>query len=415
MTLTEIEALETMLQHHRTLVADVDNRVAALAEAVNSGIAYEPAVAGLISYLAEEVIPHAVAEELSIYRVAATRADLANTVNEMIAEHRVLTAAVESLANASNGPAALTQATQIGTFFTTHVVKENELLLPALLEDNDVDLVKLLEQMHRLTTATSDDPPSQKAPGADSEAVVLSLLLEAANELAEVGHGDRACQLIASAWAALRSSRPALAVKTTASLHRLARTVTSEPITLRSHLKGSDETAIRELDVRHLAPAQRHEIIFTEFHALAPGSGYVLVNDHDPKPLRYQFEAEHAGDFTWDAIESGPEVWRVRITRPLYGAATTNASDARDGTKVQELDVRVLPHGQRHEVIFSTYDHLPPGGGFVIVNDHDPKPLRYQFEAQHAGEFTWDYLESGPKLWRVRVGRTPVSTSVGEQ
>ena len=414
MAITEIEALETMLQHHRTLVADVDNRVAALAEAVNSGIAYEPAVAGLITYLAEEVIPHAVAEELSIYRAAATRADLANTVNEMIAEHHVLTAAVESLANASNGPAALTQATQIGTFFTTHVVKENELLLPALLEDNDVDLVKLLEQMHRLTTATSNDPPSQKAPGADSEAVVLSLLLEAANELSKAGHGDRACQLVASAWAALRSSRPALAVKTTASLHRLARTVASEPITLRSRRQGSDETPIRELDVRHLAPAQRHETIFSEFHALAPGSGYVLVNDHDPKPLRYQFEAEHAGDFTWDAIESGPEVWRVRITRPLYGAATTNESDARDGTKVQELDVRVLPHGQRHEVIFSTYDHLSPGGGFVIVNDHDPKPLRYQFEAQHAGEFTWDYLESGPKLWRVRVGRTPVSTSVGE-
>jgi uncharacterized protein (DUF2249 family) len=412
MTITQIQALDAMLQHHRTLVADVDNRVAALAEAVNSGIAYEPAVAELVTYLAEDVIPHAVAEELSIYRTAATRADLANTVNEMIAEHRVLTAAVESLANVSNGSAALTQATQIGTFFTTHVVKENELLLPALLEDHDVDLVKLLEQMHRLTTAASDDPPSQKEPGADSEAVVLSLLLEAANELSKAGHGDRACRLVASAWAALRSTRPTLAVKVTASLHRLARTVASEPITLRSHAKGSNDTAIRELDVRHLAPAQRHEIIFSEFHALAPGSGYVLVNDHDPKPLRYQFEAEHAGDFTWDAIESGPEVWRVRITRSLYDAGTTTESDARDGTKVQELDVRVLPHGQRHEVIFSTYDHLPPGGGFVIVNDHDPKPLRYQFEAQHADEFTWDYLESGPKLWRVRVGRTPISTPV---
>ncbi|HUZ40721.1 MAG TPA: DUF2249 domain-containing protein [Acidimicrobiales bacterium] len=412
MTITEIEAFEAMLQHHRTLVADVDNRIAALSEAVNSGTACEPAVAELITYLAEEVIPHAAAEELSIYRTAATRADLAKTVDEMIAEHRVLTAAVESLANASSGPAALTQATQIATFFTAHVVKENELLLPALLEDNDVDLVKLLEQMHQLTSADSDDSPSKKAPGVDSEAVVVSLLLEAANELAKAGHGDRACRLVASAWAALRSSRPALAVKTTASLHRLARSVASEPITLRSHVKGSDDTAIRELDVRHLAPAQRHETIFSEFHALAPGSGYVLVNDHDPKPLRYQFEAEHAGEFTWDALESGPEVWRVRIARPLNGAVAIAEGDAPDGTKDQELDVRVLPHGQRHEVIFATYDRLVPGGGFVIVNDHDPKPLRYQFEAQHAGEFTWDYLESGPKLWRVRVGRTLVSTTV---
>jgi len=409
MTITQVEALEAMLQHHRTLVGNVDTRVTALGEAVNSGIAYEAAVAELIAYLAEEVIPHAVAEELSIYRTAATRANLADTVNEMIGEHRVLIASVESLANASNGPAALTQATQIAAFFTTHVVKENELLLPALLEDSDVNLVTLLEQMHHLTSAASNDSPSQNAPGADSEAVVLSLLLEAANELSKAGHGDRACQLVASAWAALRSTRPTLAVKVTASLHRLARTVASEPITLRSHVKGSNDAATRELDVRPLAPAQRHEIIFSEFHALAPGSGYVLVNDHDPKPLRYQFEAEHAGDFTWDAIESGPEVWRVRITRPLYSATTTE-SDAGVGMSVQELDVRALPHGRRHEVIFSTYDLLSPGGEFVIVNDHDPKPLRYQFEAQHTDEFTWDYLESGPELWRVRVGRTSVST-----
>jgi len=46
-----------------------------------------------------------------------------------------------------------------------------------------------------------------------------------------------------------------------------------------------------------------------------------------------------------------------------------------------------------------------PGRGFVLVNDHDPRPLRYQFEAQYTGEFTWDYLEAGPRVWRVRIGR----------
>jgi len=49
---------------------------------------------------------------------------------------------------------------------------------------------------------------------------------------------------------------------------------------------------------------------------LGVGAGFVLVNDHDPKPLRYQFEAEHADDFTWDYLEQGPEVWRVRIGKP---------------------------------------------------------------------------------------------------
>jgi len=44
----------------------------------------------------------------------------------------------------------------------------------------------------------------------------------------------------------------------------------------------------------------------------------------------------------------------------------------------------------------------------VLVNDHDPKPLRYQFQAEHPGEFTWDYLESGPEAWRVRIARAAV-------
>jgi uncharacterized protein (DUF2249 family) len=40
-----------------------------------------------------------------------------------------------------------------------------------------------------------------------------------------------------------------------------------------------------------------------------------LVNDHDPKPLYYQFQAELGPIFTWDYLETGPEVWKVRITK----------------------------------------------------------------------------------------------------
>ena len=63
-----------------------------------------------------------------------------------------------------------------------------------------------------------------------------------------------------------------------------------------------------------------------------------------------------------------------------------------------ELDVRSEPPARRHELIFDTYHDLQPGTAFVLVNDHDPKPLRYQFEAEHAGAFTWDYLEQGPEV-----------------
>ncbi|HUW38157.1 MAG TPA: DUF2249 domain-containing protein [Rhodocyclaceae bacterium] len=72
----------------------------------------------------------------------------------------------------------------------------------------------------------------------------------------------------------------------------------------------------------------------------------------------------------------------------------------------ENLDVRQLVPMQRHTTIFSTWQNLVPGNSFVLVNDHDPKPLYYQFDAEHPGEFTWDYLESGPETWRVRIGRT---------
>ncbi|MPV35890.1 DUF2249 domain-containing protein [Georgenia subflava] len=71
-----------------------------------------------------------------------------------------------------------------------------------------------------------------------------------------------------------------------------------------------------------------------------------------------------------------------------------------------ELDVREEAPKDRHSLIFSTFAALEPGTAFVLVNDHDPKPLRYQLEAENAGEFTWEYLEEGPDVWRVRIGRT---------
>ena len=71
-----------------------------------------------------------------------------------------------------------------------------------------------------------------------------------------------------------------------------------------------------KLDVRSEPPARRHDLILGTYHALEPGTGFELVNDHDPKPLWYQFDAEYKNGFTWDYLESGPDVWRVRIGRP---------------------------------------------------------------------------------------------------
>jgi len=77
-----------------------------------------------------------------------------------------------------------------------------------------------------------------------------------------------------------------------------------------------------------------------------------------------------------------------------------------DATTDPRLDVRSEPPARRHQLIFETWQGLQSGAGFVLVNDHDPKPLYYQFEAEHNGEFTWDYLLSGPEEWQVRIGRS---------
>jgi uncharacterized protein (DUF2249 family) len=70
------------------------------------------------------------------------------------------------------------------------------------------------------------------------------------------------------------------------------------------------------IDVRTIVPRERHPLIFDTFRNLAPGEAFVLVNDHDPKPLYYQFRAELGDVFQWDYVESGPEVWQVRIGKP---------------------------------------------------------------------------------------------------
>lgn len=70
------------------------------------------------------------------------------------------------------------------------------------------------------------------------------------------------------------------------------------------------------------------------------------------------------------------------------------------------LDVRDEPPARRHELIFDTFRGLRPGAHFVLVNDHDPKPLWYQFEAEHKDAYRWEYLEEGPEVWRVRIGRS---------
>jgi uncharacterized protein (DUF2249 family) len=46
------------------------------------------------------------------------------------------------------------------------------------------------------------------------------------------------------------------------------------------------------LDLRDVPPAQRHPKIHDAFEELDNGETLRIVNDHEPKPLFYEFQAE---------------------------------------------------------------------------------------------------------------------------
>lgn len=59
----------------------------------------------------------------------------------------------------------------------------------------------------------------------------------------------------------------------------------------------------------------------------------------------------------------------------------------------------------KHPTIFRTFDSLQSGEIMELTNDHDPRPLQYQFMMERSESFTWEYLEEGPEVWRVAIGK----------
>lgn len=67
------------------------------------------------------------------------------------------------------------------------------------------------------------------------------------------------------------------------------------------------------------------------------------------------------------------------------------------------MDVRPIPCSIKHGLIIRTWLDLPVGDHFILLNDHDPVPLFYQFAAQWPGTFTWEPLVKGPLEFRVKI------------
>lgn len=80
------------------------------------------------------------------------------------------------------------------------------------------------------------------------------------------------------------------------------------------------------IDLRQIEPFARHTLIFSSYAALLPGQALEIINDHDPAPLNAQLQVRSPGLFSWNYVEEGPQVWRVRIGKAADEASAASSS-----------------------------------------------------------------------------------------
>jgi len=93
-----------------------------------------------------------------------------------------------------------------------------------------------------------------------------------------------------------------------------------------------------------------------------------------------------------------------------------NGKDAMPHTQqTQMLDVRTIPTWERHGRIFSAFAELRGAASLTIVTDHEPRPLRLQFQERHPEEFVWEQRQVGSGRWEVTLRRlTLIKDAPGE-
>ncbi len=138
---------------------------------------------------------------------------------------------------------------------------------------------------------------------------------------------------------------------------------------------------------------------FNEFRTKAIQLGNYLIGELESHIFKednilYQIALQVLGQDEWEEVKKGCD---------KIGYCCFTPEDYKGAAKIFELDLRPMPPSERHEKIFSMWYSLEVGQILKIINDHDPKPLRYQFEAEHKDKYEWEYEQEGPKNWVVKI------------
>ncbi|MEO7069930.1 MAG: DUF2249 domain-containing protein [Nostocoides sp.] len=167
-TEADAQAAAAVEQHHAqmsgtlSLLVDVVLGVAeGRAAADRWGWGDDVARGRLVQWCRDDLLPHALAEEPTLYAAASEITEGRLLVGSMLAEHRVIGELVDDIERATTAVAAAAHAVALRVLFDSHLDKENTLILPLLVSDPLVSVAALLEGLHEIVGG--DERPAEQA------------------------------------------------------------------------------------------------------------------------------------------------------------------------------------------------------------------------------------------------------------
>src|SRR6185436_16174873 len=163
----DAQAVEAVKDHHAQLAGALAVQVETLVDAADRGDlpGADAASEALVRWCQAELVPHALAEEQAMYPAAHEDPRARLLVDAMLAEHSTLLALVEAIRKARGSVRAAASAQALQSLFESHLVKENEQILPLLAESAEVSLADLLGDMHELLGGQAHTESPQEATG----------------------------------------------------------------------------------------------------------------------------------------------------------------------------------------------------------------------------------------------------------
>ena len=139
---------EEIRSHHALMRDDLDRLSAALVEAAESGSDPAPARAELTEWIRTTLVPHAEQEEATTYPAAANLPEGRLLIAAMLAEHVLIRRLADLVAHTPNASAAGAYGRALFEAFSSHQAKENEHILPLLVQEPTVSLAELMAHGH---------------------------------------------------------------------------------------------------------------------------------------------------------------------------------------------------------------------------------------------------------------------------